>query len=241
MDVSHSGPDGRLKIRHIREPSLLFYPRPMEHVFHNAPSEDSDFACATVEFEAGENHPLVRSLPAVTVLPLGDVPSLGPALDLLFAELDEVRCGRRLLADRMFEVVLIQLYRWILDHPAELSMPNGVLVGLGDENLAPVLAAIHQAPGEPWNLSTMAREAHMARSTFAAKFKELLGQTPADYLAEWRFTVAKEQLKLGTPVAIAAANLGYSSPSAFSRAFTQRAGRSPRAWLISQKLEALPA
>ncbi len=63
----------------------------------------------------------MRTLPPVVVLPLDDVDALGPALDLLFAEIDNVRCGSRVLADRLFEVVLIQLYRWILGHADELS------------------------------------------------------------------------------------------------------------------------
>ena len=39
--------------------------------------------------------------------------SLNMALELLFAETDHVRCGQRLLVDRIFEVVVIQLMRWL--------------------------------------------------------------------------------------------------------------------------------
>lgn len=186
-----------------------------------------------MDFDGGPEHPLVRTLPPVIVVPLDDVATLGPTLDLLFGEVDNVRCGRAVLADRLFEVLLIQLYRWILDHVEQLALPRGLIVGLGDRQLASALVAIHRAPGEPWTLEAMARAAHLSRSTFAERFKALVGQSPGDYLAEWRLLVAKERLRSGRPVAVTAHELGYSGSSAFSRAFTQRVGQSPRAWLAA--------
>lgn len=231
MDLTHQGAGGRLEKAHIDEPTVLFYPRPLEHAFHNAPTEDSDFACATVEFDGGTDHPLVRTLPPVVAVPLAAAGSLGPALDLLFAEVDQVRCGNRILVDRLFEVVLIQLYRWLLDHTDDLDLPAGLLPGLADSHLARTLVAIHETPGRPWNLTTMAYEAHLSRSTFAARFKHVVGQTPADYLTRWRITVAQDRLRAGAQISHIAGELGYASPAAFSRAFSQRTGRPPRTWL----------
>lgn len=234
MTVTHQERGGRLVEVVVDRPSLLFYPRPLEHAFHNAPTDGSDFACATLDFEGGSTHPLVRTLPPVIVLPLGDVDTLEPALELLFTEIDDLRCGRRVLADRLFEVILIQLFRWMLDHSADLGLPAGLLPGLADEHLAPTLVAIHQSPGRPWTLAAMAREAHMSRSSFAARFKQIVGQPPIDYLTDWRLTIAQDRLRRGAPVAVVAAELGYANPSAFSRAFSQRLGCSPRAWLTTR-------
>lgn len=233
MSMTYQRPDGRRERLTVDRPSLLFYPRPLEHAFHNAPTEDSDFACATLDFEGGDTHPLVRTLSAVVVLPLDAVPNLGPALDLLFGEIDDVRCGKRVVADRLFEVVLIQLFRWILDHPDDLSLPVGLLTGLADERLAPALVAMHEFPGRPWTLEKMAREASLSRSAFAARFKERVGRSPADYLTDWRITLAQDRLRAGDSVARTATDLGYATSAAFSRAFTQRLGCSPRAWLTS--------
>lgn len=233
MDATHRGASGRLERIRVDRPSLLFYPRPLGHAFHNAPTECSDFACATLDFDGGQTHPLFRTLPAVTVLPLDAIGSLTPALDLLFGEIDNVRCGRPLVADRLFEVVLIQLFRWILEHTDELALPAGLLTGLADERLASTLVAIHESPGRPWTLAVMAREASMSRSSFAARFKHVVGQPPADYLTGWRLTVAQERLRAGASVTATAAELGYATPSAFCRVFTQRLGCSPRAWLAT--------
>ncbi|WP_053618416.1 AraC family transcriptional regulator [Nocardiopsis sp. NRRL B-16309] len=235
MEVTHRGADGRPERRAIDRPSLLFYPRPLEHSFHNAPTEDSDFACATLDFDGGATHPLVRTLPAVIVLPLAAVDSLEPSLDLLFAEIDNVRCGRRVLADRLFEVVLVHLFRWLLDHTEELALPAGLLTGLADERIARTLVAVHETPGGPWTLATMAREAHMSRSAFAARFKSVVGQSPAEYVTGWRLTVAQERLRGGASVARTATELGYANPPAFSRAFARELGQSPRAWLAGAR------
>lgn len=231
MALTYQGTAGRLERMEVDRPSLLLYPRPLEHSFHNAPTEESDFACATLDFDGGVTHPLVRTLPPVLVLPLEAVDSLGPSLDLLFAEIDNVRCGRRVLADRLFEVVLIQLFRWVLDHTDQLALPAGLLTGLADERLARALVAVHEAPGRPWTLATMAREANMSRSSFAARFKETVGRPPAEYVTGWRLTIAQDRLRAGASVARTATELGYANSPAFSRAFTRELGRSPRAWL----------
>ncbi|WP_337002000.1 MULTISPECIES: AraC family transcriptional regulator [unclassified Microbacterium] len=240
MEVTHRRADGGLARESITQPSLLFLPRPLDHSFLNAPTEESDFACATLDFEGGATHPLVRALPDVIVLPLDEVATLRPALDLLFTEVDNVRCGRPLLADRLFEVVLIQLLRWMLDHSSALDLPPGLLPGLADERLAPALVAMHEAPGETWTLETLARTATMSRSAFAARFKDVLGRSPGDHLTDWRLTVAQEQLRAGRSVTAVAAELGYASPSAFSRVFAQRIGRSPRAWRESESAPSSP-
>ncbi len=231
MVLTHRPRSGAPKRIHVREPSLLFYPRPLAHDFHNAPAEGCDFTCAAVEFQGGENHPLARALPPVVVLPLAQVAGLGHTLDLLFAETEQVRCGHRLLADRLCEVLLLQLLRWLLDHPEQSGMPTGLLMGLSHPQLAKALVALHERPGEAWTLPLMARQAGMSRSAFAAAFKAHVGEGPAEYLAQWRLAIVQTELRKGVSLKVAAEQLGYSSASALSRVFAQKVGASPREWL----------
>lgn len=226
----HQGTDAMNRLE-VSEPTLLFYPQPLAHQFHNAPQEGSDFTCASVHFEGGGNHPLVRALPPIIVLPLAQVPGLTTALDLLFQEADQIRCGQRLLVDRLFEVVLLQLLRWLLDHGEESGVSMGLVSALADPQLARALTAMHDSPQMSWSLDSLAELAAMSRSAFATRFKRVVGVAPAEYLTDWRMALAKKQLSQGRAVKIIAPDLGYANASALSRVFAQRVGVSPREWL----------
>lgn len=234
LKVTHPGARHVPKALELDEPTLLFYPRPLTHHFHNPPRDGSDFTCARLAFDGGPDNPLARALPGFMAVPLERVPGLAAALDLLFAETDQVRCGQRLLADRLFEVVVLQLLRWLLDHPHEAGIRPGLITGLSDPRLARTLVALHDAPGEAWSLERMAECAGMSRTAFANTFREVLGQTPADYLSDWRMALAQSRLREGRAIKLLAEELGYANPSALTRAFTAKVGVSPRDWLKMQ-------
>ena len=230
MEVHHHAKEVPVRRFRVAEPTLLFYPKPLHHEFINPPVDGSDFTCATLDFDGGERNPIVNALPPVVRVPLDAVEGLRPALDLLFAETDRVRCGSRLLADRLFEVVLIQLLRWIIDHPHEAGVTSGLMMGLTDQRLAKALVALHRSPYDDWTLARMAAEAGMSRSTFADAFKAATGTTPAAYLTDWRLSLAATMVRSGQPLKLVAAELGFASASSLSKAFKQRFGASPRKW-----------
>lgn len=234
LQVHHPGSREVPESLQLDEPTLLFYPRPFTHRFHNPPVDGSDFTCARLAFDGGAQNPLARALPPLIALPLARVQGLDAALSLLFAETDRVRCGQRLLADRLFEVVVLQLLRWLLDHPQEAGIRAGLITGLSEPRLARVLVAIHDAPGQAWSLERMAELAGMSRTSFANTFRDVVGQTPADHLADWRIALAQSRLREGQPIKSLAEELGYANASALSRAFSARTGMSPRDWLRHQ-------
>jgi len=216
---------------HLCEPTLLLFPRAVHHEFVNPPVDGSDFTCATLDFDGGARNPIVQSLPDLIALPLGKIDGLEATLDLLFAESDQVRCGSRLLVNRLFEVVLIQVLRWILDHPEDAHVSQGMMMGLSDPRLAKALIAVHQAPDADWTLERMAASAGMSRSAFAAAFKAATGTTPAAYSLDWKLNVATSLLRAGRSVKQVALDLGFADAPSLSRAFRRRTGSSPREWL----------
>ncbi len=236
LEVSHPGAHEVPASLRLDEPSLLLYPRPFTHRFHNPPVDGSDFTCARLAFDGGAQNPLARALPPLIALPLARVQGLDAALELLFAETDRVRCGQRLLADRLFEVVVLQLLRWLLDHPQEAGIRPGLITGLSDPRLARALVAVHDAPGQAWTLERMAEQARMSRTAFANAFREVVGQTPSDYLTDWRIALAQSRLRQGHSIKSLADELGYANSSALSRAFSARTGLSPRDWLKHQAI-----
>jgi AraC-like DNA-binding protein len=230
MDMLH-GQGPRKARTHLSEPTLLLFPRAVHHEFINPPVEGSDFTCATLDFDGGARNPIVQSLPDLIALPLESIEGLSATLDLLFAESDQVRCGSRLLTNRLFEVVLIQVLRWIIDHPEQAHVSQGMMMGLSDPKLAKALIAVHEAPDADWTLERMAASAGMSRSAFAAAFKTATGTTPAAYSLDWKLNVATSLLRTGRSVKQVALDLGFADAPSLSRAFRRRTGSSPREWL----------
>ncbi|MDN5782923.1 MAG: AraC family transcriptional regulator [Luteimonas sp.] len=215
----------------LDEPTLLFYPTGAPHRFVPRTNAATPLlTCAAVHFEGGSRHPLVAGLPQLVVLPVHAVTGLQASLDLLFDEADHVRCGHRLLADRLFEVVLIQLLRWLFDHPAQARVTPGLIHALSDRRLARAIVAIHGEPGRAWTLDELAAEAGMSRAGLTSTFRRHMDASVGDYLSDYRVLVAKRELSLGRPVALISDELGYASPAAFARMFKARAGRTPREW-----------
>ena len=70
--------------------------------------------------------------------------------------------------------------------------------------------------------------AGMSRSAFAARFKELLGQTLLEYVTEWRMQKAMQLLEQRDKKLIdVARSVGYESDAAFSKAFKRVVGANP--------------
>ncbi len=237
MEIRHPRAKGVPRLFKVVEQSLIFYQRQLTLVFHYAPRDGLDFTCAEISFDSGLSHPILQSLPPLVLLRLDEVDGLQASLNLLIAETQHVRCGHRVLVDRLFEVVLIQLLRWLLDHPSHANINSGLLMGLSSPQLAKALTAMHESPGEPWSVEQLAQASGMSRTAFAVKFKQLVGQSPAEYVADWRLTIAQARLREGVPLKMLAGELGYSSQSALTRVFTARLGVSPREWLSQCSVE----
>ncbi len=222
VDVVH----GRDALR-IDRPSLLLYPRPLAHRFVTDPVRGADMVCAHLSFEGGAGNPIAISLPPLVCLPLAEIAGAEPVLDLLFEEAFEQRCGRVALVERLFEVVMIQVLRQLMEQG---GISGGMLAGLSHPRLRGALVAMHESPARPWTLDALAREAGMSRSVFAAAFRDTVGITPGHYLQEWRIGLAQQALRRGRPLKAVAADVGYGSEAALSRAFRASMGRSPREW-----------
>ena len=225
---------GPLRVEHgarkgidIADSSLLFYPRAHAHRLITDAKRGADMACAYVEFSAGAVNPIARALPPFIAMPLADIDGAEPLLDRLFAEAFGRRCGRQAIVDRLFEVVLIDILRTLMNGG---RVDGGLLAGMAHAQLAKALVALHEAPSRDWSLERLARTAGMSRSAFAAAFRATVGTTPGDYLATYRISVAQDLLRRGQPLARVAQDVGYGSATSLSRAFKAVSGTSVRQW-----------
>ncbi|WP_028352885.1 AraC family transcriptional regulator [Bordetella petrii] len=214
----------------VARPSLLLFPRPLTHHFVTDPARGADMVCANLSFEGGAGNPIAAALPDVVCLPLEDIAGAEPVLALLFEEAFEQRCGRVALIERLFEVVMIQVLRQLMESGA---VHGGLLSGLSHPRLRNALVAMHEAPARDWTLDELANAAGMSRSVFATTFRDKVGLTPGQYLQGWRVRLAQKALRRGRPLKIIAAEVGYGSEAALSRAFKAQSGQSPREWRAS--------
>lgn len=104
--------------------------------------------------------------------------------------------------------------------------------------VARVLRRIHQDFAGPLEVPLLAREAGMSVSTFHASFKSVTSLPPLRYLQTIRLHKAQVLLASGLPVTEAARQVGYESPSQFSREFKRLFGGTPRE-IVSQRVRAL--
>jgi len=225
---------GPLRVEHgrgaaleIDEPSLLLYPRPHAHRLITDARDGAEMACAFVEFSAGAINPLARALPPVVNLPLAALAGAEPVIERLFDEAFGQRCGRQAIVDRLFEVVLIDILRELMNGA---RVNDGLLAGMAHPQLAKALVAMHEAPADEWTLPRLAGVAGMSRSAFAAAFRATLGDTPGDYLAAYRMNVAQDLLRRGQAPSRVAQAVGYGSATALSRVFKSLCGMGLREW-----------
>lgn len=228
VTVSHPG----LADLRVTVPSLLLYPRPLAHRFVMDASTGADLACANLRFEGGGANPIAATLPAFICLPLDQLEGSGEVLALIFEEAFQERCGRRALLDRLFEVVLIQILRHLMDSG---QTQVGMLAGLAHPRLRLAIVAMHERPGDEWSLEALASIAGMSRSVFANAFRETVGCTPGIYLQRWRVSLVQQALRQGRSLKLIADEVGYGSESALSRSFKASCGLSPREWKQAQE------
>lgn len=179
--------------------------------------------------EEGVGELLLRHLPPLLHLPAqqGGATALALLLGLLRDETDDApKPGADVARRSLAALVLVNALR---AHLATTAEPSGWLGALADPQIGRALALMHGAPAERWTLDALARRVGMSRSAFAARFRRRVGQAPLDYLKDWRMHLARGALRHSdAPLARIAERIGYGSDTAFSIAFKNSTGLSPR-------------
>jgi AraC-like DNA-binding protein len=152
-------------------------------------------------------------------------------------ELRDPQPGGHIVAQQLATMVLVQALRRALSGDRRHGI--GWLFALADKRMRAAINVMHETPGAKWTLETLAERAAMSRTTFALRFKELVGLSPMDYLTRWRMTLAANRLTQSRDtVAEIGLTLGYESEKSFSTAFKRVMNCSPRQYGRRQHEEA---
>jgi AraC-like DNA-binding protein len=188
--------------------------------------------CGYLACDARPFNPLLSNLPPVIKAgdPQGNEAGwLGQFIRFAVLESSEKRAGGESVLAKLSELMFIEVVRRYLEKlPPEQA---GWLAGLRDPFVGKALSLLHGAPARGWTIEELAKEVGLSRSVLAERFVDLVGIPPMHYLAKWRMQLAAELLSAGgAPVASIAAEIGYDSEAAFSRAFKKMMGVPPSAW-----------
>jgi AraC-like DNA-binding protein len=155
-------------------------------------------------------------------------PIFASLLETMYREASSARAGSGSVIERLADVVASAAVRIWLERGC--GDARQWLAAARDPHLGRALDAIHDDPGSPWTVESLARLAQASRSQFAEQFKDAVGDTPARYLTRVRMERAERMLRAGASVTDIAFQLGYESDAGFSRAFRRYAGVAPSRW-----------
>ena len=189
---------------------------------------DTQLVCGRLKFDqAGQNF-VLSALPDSIVIGTGkgsSAPQIRSLIELVERELDEARPGAAAIASDLASALLVMVVRTYFE--AERGSDD-ILSLLGHPKVARVVIAMLEWPGKAWTLNELAEVANASRASLVRMFRQTAKTSPLAFLAETRLELAKRKLLAsGGSLATIAAEVGFQSESAFSRAFQSRYGLRP--------------
>lgn len=128
----------------------------------------------------------------------------------------------------LYPAIMRELCYWLLNSPcgAADALAGG---GRHDRNLMQTIHLLRDRFRESLRIEDLARAAHMSPTTFFRQFKAATSMAPLQYQKQLRLLEARRMMMFGDAnVETAAFDVGYASPSQFSREYSRTFGRSPR-------------
>jgi AraC-like DNA-binding protein len=183
--------------------------------------DPKEVAAFVLEMQLPLPPPPSDGLPAVTVEAADDV-----LLDIflrLLRLLDHPRdipvLGRLLKQELIYRLVTA---------PGGTSLCRGVGGGQRERAVGEAINWIRSHYNEPLKIETLAREVHVSASVLHRRFKAVTVMSPLQYQKQVRLLEARNLLMSGDAEAASVAyQVGYESPSQFSREYRRLFGASP--------------
>jgi len=184
--------------------------------------------CGHFEFDKSLDHPFIKELPSIIHINDTDLKQfswLKSITDLVIEEAEKEQSGSGVIVNKLGEILFVHTLRAYIEKNKSIK---GFIAAIQDERISKVLKEIHSSPQNDWKIEQLATIAAMSRTSFSNRFKTLTGETPFNYITQWRLLQAKELLEESSlSVGEIAEQVGYQSESAFNRVFKKRVSLTP--------------
>jgi AraC-like DNA-binding protein len=147
------------------------------------------------------------------------------------------KLGATVTTNHLARILLVQALR---AYVAVEDRPRGWLGALVDAKIGAALALMHRHGGRQWTVEDLAAAVGMSRSSFALRFKTVVGQAPLDYWLQWRMHRAGHMLRnRNMTVSSVAFAFGYESESSFGKAFKRVMGCAPTSYRMADRMRSI--
>ena len=188
--------------------------------------------CGGLQLEDHMINPLFSILPAYIHIRSQNgqaIPWLRAVVELVKSEARANRLEAETVIARLSEILFIKAVRAYISTVDDGNV--GWLGALKDPQIGQALALIQRQPEESWTVESLARRVSLSRSAFSAKFKQLVVESPMQYITRVRLTKAAALLRTHQATLLEVAlSVGYDSEVAFSKAFKRYFGIAPGAY-----------
>lgn len=194
-------------------------------------SQEEPYLCVNLQLDMDQIFEVIQSSNLV-------IPDRSPGLGLEISRVEDLLLEAVLRLIKLLETpqdipVLASsikreiIYR-ILRHDQNNSLKHFALVGSQGQKIAKVIGVLNREFAKPLKVEELAKEASMSSSSFYNHFKGVTGLSPIQYQKQLRLQEARRLLLTeNMEAAEAAFQVGYESPSHFSREYSRRFGQSP--------------
>lgn len=173
-------------------------------------------------------HTLFSDLPSWKIINYDDInylDSLQNCLKLISRELENEQLGSETIISSLLDVMFNLILRKIINTDENKVWGDA----FKDPIITKVLKLMHSYPDRDWTVESLAQSVGLSRAGFALKFKQVLGDTPLNYLTTLRIFKASDLLnKTDYNLEKIAHLVGYRDAFSFSKTFKRLTGISPK-------------
>jgi AraC-like DNA-binding protein len=207
-------------------------PDEVPRVSHGGGGAVTRLVCGYLACDSALFKTLLAALPRLMIVNMRDGTRgqwLASSLQFSLAEYAAPNAGASTVLAKLSELMFVEAIRRHTE-----SLPpgqQGWLAGLRDRFVGRALSLMHSKPAHAWTVDELANHVGLSRSALGERFAAVIGLPPMQYLTRWRLQLAADLLHNSRrAIASIAADVGYDSEAAFSRAFKRELGAAPGTW-----------